>query len=197
MRLSREECVVKRGRSMKVAGTLGVGVALAIAVPVFACTSLPSISLSQAYGPAGDSVQVTGTAWAPSFGRVTLRWGSLSGPVIATAVPDAAGTLGAVTITIPTSARPGLHAVIASTDDVSSPARAVFQVLSPSGSAAPPPVEALPYGPVGRPAMPVGTSTMALVAVCGLVGLGALGIGASVLAGSHLRHPSPSRVPRR
>ncbi|HWB72653.1 MAG TPA: hypothetical protein VG452_10575 [Egibacteraceae bacterium] len=134
-------------------GGLRIGVAAAallVAVaPVARATSLASLKLEPASGPAGASVRVTGTWFAApeddrfsSVGPAQLRWGATDGPVLAVVEPDEGGTF-ITTITVPTAAVAGHHVVVAVQTVVDgdgargpapgTPARTVFTIGSRAG----------------------------------------------------------------
>jgi hypothetical protein len=126
---------------------------LTTAAAAFACTNLATISTNAESGHPGDNLTIVGTSFlvprAPGATptSVVIRWGSIEGPVVATAVPDRTGTISA-TFTVPPTA-PG-HVVILAVqrravldpdapdapprsfvDEPGTPARATFRVLAP------------------------------------------------------------------
>ena len=161
---------------------LALGVSVLAAWTVFACTLLPSITLSQAYAVAGADVSITGSAWTVPT-PVTLHWDSLTGPVLATVTPlPGTGLIGPVSVRVPAGAQPGFHVIIATDSTYStSTARVPFQVLgnAPFRAAAPQAVLSTGTGnqsPVGVPA-PV----VALLALAGIGGLAISTVGATAL----------------
>ncbi|MDQ3463973.1 MAG: hypothetical protein M3500_04560, partial [Actinomycetota bacterium] len=127
----------------------------------YACTNLPTLNLSTASGNVGDNVTVTGSSFripraaTDAVMPVSLSWNGAGGPVLATAVPDAAGNISA-TFTIP-EGQAGYYVVLATqldakgVDAYGTPTRAAFQILGANGESA--------------------------VSPAGLFGLGALGLG--------------------
>lgn len=141
----------------------------------FACTNLATISLSAGFGHAGDTITLIGTSFPvphPASAAlptpVVVRWRSIDGPIVATAVPDRTGTISA-TFTVPPS-EPGNAVVVAVqrrpavdtapaapgapgasdapppayVDEPGTPARATFRILAPGELAS----ASLPFGTV-------------------------------------------------
>jgi hypothetical protein len=143
-------------------GPLGAGVGASLtaaiattvlAATAFACTNLATISPSADSGQPGDTITIVGTSFpvpravgaVPT--SVVIRWSSIEGPVLATTLPDRAGTISA-TFTVPPSA-PGNVVILAIqrrpvvdpnapdappkqfVDEPGTPARATFRVLAP------------------------------------------------------------------
>lgn len=136
------------------AAAFGIFVAAATA---FACTNLATITLSSAAGHPGDKLTLVGTSFpvprasansAPT--PVAIHWRASDGPVLATAVPDRAGTISA-TFEVPPS-EPGNIIIVATqrrtvenadnpsvtvtVDEAGTPARTTFRILAP-GEATP------------------------------------------------------------
>lgn len=165
--------------------TTALAVLLVGAMAAWACTNLATLNLSASTGQAGESVDVTGSSFrtADRGGQdVLIRWDALDGPVLATATPDATGSIVA-SVTIPEDASPGYHVLIATQDQVNdegeasvaygTPARATFLV----GGALP---EAAPVAAGAEsPAVADTTSTglIALTIILALAGLGLFGAG--------------------
>ena len=82
----------------------------------YACTNLAALNLSTPTGKVGDSLTVNGSSFqAAKSGAaplpVVFRWNALEGPVMAQALPDAAGNVSA-TFSIP-EGQPGYYVVVA------------------------------------------------------------------------------------
>jgi hypothetical protein len=132
---------------------LSVLVLVVVAAGAFACTNLATISTNAESGHPGDNLTIVGTSFpvpraaGATPTSVVIRWGSVDGPVVATAVPDRTGTISS-SFTVPPSA-PG-HVVIVAVqrravvdpdapdappglfiDEPGTPARATFRVLAP------------------------------------------------------------------
>ena len=129
-----------------------LAVATGMQAGAFACTNLATIAPDAEAGRPGDTVTIVGTSFPVprSAGAtptsVVLRWGSVDGPVLATVVPDRAGTIVA-TFTVPPSG-PGSVVILAIqrravldpeapdapprlfVDEPGTPARATFRVLA-------------------------------------------------------------------
>src|SRR5262249_20595129 len=73
-------------------------------------TASAGISLSVVTGMAGSMVTITGANFV-SNSTATFHWDSISGAVLGVATADSAGAFGAVTITLPTGATAGAHAI--------------------------------------------------------------------------------------
>jgi len=93
------------------------------------------VALSPASGPPGTEFVVTGTGFAAL--PVEIRWGGLSGPVIA----EASGPDFSVSAAVPPDAPPNSHQVVAVVTDGSavSSSSASFQVTTGEAPAVPPP----------------------------------------------------------
>lgn len=130
----------KRGLVLLALGLFAVP--MSAASLAYACTGLATISTSSGSGVAGSAVTVNGKGFAahdPSDVRTSpaeIRIDSMTGPVIGTASPSASRTGGdfSVQITIPASADPGEHVLIATQNGADgrpsygTPARTVFTV---------------------------------------------------------------------
>ena len=130
-----------------------VAVLLAAGAAAFACSNLATIAPSAESGHPGDTITIVGTSFpvprsaASAPTSVVIHWGSIDGNVVATAVPDRAGTISA-TFTVPAS-QPGNVVILAVqrravpdpsapdaaptslVDEPGTPARATFRVLAP------------------------------------------------------------------
>lgn len=201
------------GRRAAVAATLGAAL-LVWGAAAFACTNLATMTLSSTTGHPGDTVTLVGTSFpvprststAPPT-PVVLKWRSIDGPVLATALPDRTGSISA-TFRIPPS-EPG-HVVILGVqrretfnpdnpdappfvqDEPGTPARASFRVLGPGEMAAPVRVPA-------AHAVTGGEGTTALIVLMVLFGAVALSLFAGgVIAFLHQvrsRRMTPQRWP--
>jgi hypothetical protein len=163
----------------------------------YACTILPSINLSQAYGAPGATLQLSGTAWQSTSGVVTVHWDGITGPVLATTSPDAQGVLAPVSLTVPAGAAPGYHVIVSSVPDQSvGVSRAVYQVVGAGGVPAAQPGAVLPGGapPVQHSA---GVGTLVLLLGAGVGGVGLFGAGTASLIRSSRRQPVPVPLRRR
>ena len=181
------------------AAGIAAGGGLLMAVPVFACTEAPSISLNTLSGAAGSDVELTGAAWAHL--PITVHWDGLSGPVLAVVQPQGPqGILPPVTVHIPNTAEPGYHFLVA-TDNLFSAdtARSGFQVTSTNGAGAPPPQAILSAPSANQSPSTVGVGVIALLAALGGAGLVVSAVGAVGLVRSRRTATTPSTVhaPRR
>lgn len=213
-----------RARGSRVAATVATLVAVAMPVALsaalwignaFACANLATISLSSAFGHPGDKIVIIGTSFpVPRATSTTLptpvvvRWKSIDGEIIASAVPDRTGTISA-TFTVPQS-EPGNVVIVAVQrrglvdaaapdtpptvfiDEVGTPARATFRILA-KGEFAPTPT---PFSPVLASGGDSGST--ALIVLMVLFGAVALSLFAGgVIAFLHqvrTRRPEPQPV---
>lgn len=162
----------RKGLSM---GMLALGAAvvgtLGVAATVFACSPLPSVNLNASAAMPGSQVLLTGNTWATNV-PVTIRLDSLTGPVLAQAVPDTTGRIGPVAVPIPSRAEPGYHVIVATNNSLaSSYSRVPLQVLRADGSSARMPEAVLATGSTRAPAVGVDVGVMVLLAALGLSGL--------------------------
>lgn len=117
------------------AGSLGVLVSLLVLAGIaWACTALPSISLSPPGGSPGTKVSVSGNGFKAGV-PVELRWGSPDGPLVGTADgPDFS-----VMIEPPADSLSGVYYVVALQTDaagsVVGKAASVFQLDAGQGRA--------------------------------------------------------------
>ena len=113
-----------------------------------------TLSVNPASGPAGSSVEVTGSGFPA--GPVEIRWGSHHGALLETV----AGPAFSAQITIPTTAPAGIHTLVAApTDEHASDFEqyAAFEVTGgsdPPGGSAPPPGGVEQPPPVQTPSTP-------------------------------------------
>lgn len=199
---------------LKVALPFGVAlVALAIGgIVAFACTSLASLNLSQASAAPGTQVSVTGSSFNPSakpdadgtFTPVTLHWNSVDGPVLADGVvPDPTGSIGPVSVTIPSSATPGYYMIVATQQQLTggsgeafgTPARVGLQVTATAGGAPAPASNGQSVAPAASSSITaVSAGMIALLVVLGVAGLTLFGFGAATFLGAGRRSAAASRV---
>lgn len=141
----------------------------------YACTNLATLNLSTASGNVGDNVTVTGSSFRTPKGDgapmpVELHWNGADGPLLAKAVPDAAGNISA-SFQVP-EGQAGYYVVLATqmdkgVDAYGTPARAAFQILGANGESV-----LAPQG-TQTPAVSGGNGSGILALT---VGLGALGL---------------------
>jgi hypothetical protein len=172
-------------RSVILAGAIMVLVFVGAYV-AWACTNLATLDSKPSAAPPGDKVTITGQNFASDGSRVAIRFNSLHGPVLATAVPKADGSFTA-TIQVP-DVKSGQYVLIATQDAkpghggmtgngaggpaFGTPARLAFGVEGPDGSVAAPP--AAP--PAGRaPASLATTSNSSSLGTTLLIVVGAVG----------------------
>jgi len=139
------------------AGSLiAVVAALMAGSSALACIPIATLNLSQTQANPGTVIQATMHQASSKAGVVDLHFGSVTGPVLASSIPDADGGL-ITSFTIPETAA-GDYVVVATqklTPGVSTwgmPARAVIHVTTPGG----PPVGASGFPPVQTQVRPVG-----------------------------------------
>jgi hypothetical protein len=120
-----------------------LAVPLGAAAVAYGCTA--TATLSPGAAAPGSTVTVTGRFFGThdaspgSNGPVELRLGSLSGPVVATAVPSGTGSF-SVPVAVPANASPGETILTATqqrpdgTAVYGTPARQTFTVLEPAAS---------------------------------------------------------------
>lgn len=185
------------------AGGIGtVAAAAVIGTVAFACTNLAALNLSEASGPAGSQVTISGSSFgsvAQGSSPVAIHFNGASGPVLATIVPDSSGALAPTAVTIPSNLQPGYYAIVAvqtskaGTPAFGTPARTAFEVTAPGTG---------PQGQVnpgvGVGATPTGSGlgagTIGLLAALGVGGLLLFGMGAATFVGSVRRAPAASKV---
>ena len=91
----------------------GALVPLVVAATAWACGVLATVKLDRTVAAPGQELNVTGinySAPGTTFTPVQIRWNSRSGPVIATAVPDASGRI-STTARVPAGTEPGWYVV--------------------------------------------------------------------------------------
>lgn len=183
-------------------GTMGAALVIG-ASPAWACTNLATLNLSNASGTSGTNVTVTGSSFATakSFATasasqavpVQLHWNSVTGPVLATAIPDATGNISAA-VTIP-QAQPGYYVLVATqqvkgVNEYGTPARAAFQVISPGQRPAITPSAGQSAG--AATSSPSSTGVIALTVALGVAGLALFGAGATSFARQARRRSVPA-----
>lgn len=185
------------------------------AIGAFACTNLATLNLSEASVSAGDTIDVTGTAFS-SMGQevpgeggdsaeaVMLRWDAVDGEVLAEIEPSELGTIQG-SVTVPEDAEAGSHVLVATQqvvadaeeDDVrpayGTPARAAISVDAPMVEAreigTPPVTTAASFG-----AEP-GLLTFGGMALLGLLGLALFGAGLGLFVRDARRRPDRVTLP--
>ena len=197
-------------------------VALAAAMPAFACTNLASINLSSTFGQPGDAIVITGSGFsggveAPMEGMdmsamdmsnmgstvglaarpaVLIRWNGPSGSLLTSAIPDRTGNI-SVTVTVPET-QPGHYSLVAvqknaqGYDVYGTPARAPFQVTA-NGRA---PRDATSGAVAGAADGNQSTGIILLTIALGAAGLGMFAAGgiAAVRQLSRRRVPAAART---
>ncbi|HET7010733.1 MAG TPA: hypothetical protein VFI11_08165 [Anaerolineales bacterium] len=160
---------------------LALGVTAALLVAPLATVAAPrfaTLSLSPSSGPAGSSVNVSGSGWTPSPNNppYALFWDVKGGPSLGSFSPSASGTW-STNITVPGGASPGAHNVVACEGygiEFEACSTAVFTVVAPSHTPVPKPSSTwTPPGPPTR--TPTVTSTATATrppTACGDLGLG-------------------------
>lgn len=166
----------------------------------WACTNLATTNLSSASGTSGQSITMTGSSFhTPTVAKpgpavpVNIHWNSVTGPVLATAIPDATGNISA-TVTIP-QAPPGYYVMIASqqangVDEYGTPARSAFQVITPGQHPAVTPNAGQSAGVATS--SPSSTGVIALTVALGVAGLALFGAGATSFARQARRRAVPA-----
>jgi hypothetical protein len=187
----------------KLIGAAGVLAAVLVtAASAWACTNLASLNISSPSGNPGTRLDISGTAYATKGGSdVVIRWDSLTGPVLASVKPDAAGTIHG-SVTVPADARPGPHVILATQDYTDAqgvttaaygtPARAGFTIGAVP--AAPPAPEAAATSAAAGDSSGTSTGLIALTIALGVGGLALFGAGLAVLARQTRRRPTPAPV---
>ncbi|MHB1535607.1 MAG: hypothetical protein ACYC1D_13560 [Acidimicrobiales bacterium] len=177
-------------------GTMGAALVIG-ASPAWACTNLATMNLSNASGTPGTNVTVTGSSFAAAKAGpavpVQLHWNSVTGPVLATAIPDATGNISAA-VTIP-QAQPGYYVLVATqqskgVNEYGTPARAAFQVISPGQRPAITPSAGQSAG--AATSSPSSTGVIALTVALGVAGLALFGAGATSFARQARRRSVPA-----
>jgi hypothetical protein len=190
------------GRS-SLAGLIAVGALGFGLVTAQACTSLAQLNLGPPAGPGGTQINVTGSSFSSvaSGGQVVaIHLNSPTGPVLASVTPDSSGSIGPVTVTIPSGLTPGYYTIVATQTDntgateFGTPARAAFQVTGNSAAAPAPaqPAQSVPVASTSSSGL--GTGAIVLLVVLGVGGLLVFGLGAATFVRGARKVPSASRV---
>lgn len=120
-------------RATGLAATVAIGVLVATAAMAWACSPQPRIIATSAQtGRVGTVVSVRGEAAAT--GPVEIRWNSVTGAAIGSAMADAQGNF-AATATVPQAA-PGIYALVVATPK-GAVARTAFELTASSAPAEP------------------------------------------------------------
>lgn len=164
----------------------------------YACTNLATLNLSTASGNVGDTVTVTGSSFrTPKVATdpalpVELHWNGADGPLLAKAVPDAAGNISA-SFSVP-EGQAGYYVIFATqmdkgVDAYGTPARAAFQILGANGESV--------IAPQGSqtPAVSEGSGSGILALTVGLGALGLALFAAGFVAFSRQARPQTSPTP--
>lgn len=173
-------------RKVSITLTTAVALLLAGAMTAWACTNLATLNLSESNGAAGATVDVTGSSFASSESggqEVAIHWDSVDGAELATAEPDATGSI-STPVEIPADAEPGYHVLVATqmqegdegelSEAYGTPARASFLVgdTVPEQETAP---AAASSG--AAPAAETPTGLIALTILLAVAGIGLFGAG--------------------
>lgn len=194
-----------RGRITLACAAAAAAAAVLGGAAAFACTNLATLGISSPNAKAGTALTLTGTSFAaPSEGAppspVDVHWNAVDGPVVATMTPDASGNVtGSFT---PAETTPGHYVIIATQVDedgkpqFGTPARVPFEILGPSGEAAPPPAAA-PVETTSSSSSGDDDATvpLALVAVVGVVAFGVFAAGIGSLQRDRSRRQGPATAP--
>lgn len=182
-------------------GLSAIGLALTVGLgTAWACTNLATLNLSSAAGQPGQSITITGSSFkaiASGPGApVVLHWNAVSGPALATVVPDATGNI-STQVVIPQT-EPGYYVIVATqvvngTNAYGTPARAAFEVVAPGQRA----VVGPNTGQTGGVPAPSTSNSgvLALTIALGVVGLLLFGAGATAFARQARRQAVPAAQP--
>lgn len=192
-------------RRWVVVGAGAVMGVIAMAAASWACVSGALVTLSASQAKAGQEVGIKGVGF-PKTDSVAVRFGSLSGPVVATLTPSASAPFGNAasgTFTVPADTRPGDYVVIATQSSPNgnisnAPVRVLLSVVGEGGTA---PVVGAPRGvdTVARQAELTVTDDSVSVWSLALAAIGVAGIGmflagiAALVAGRQGREPLTAR----
>ncbi|MDQ6614953.1 MAG: hypothetical protein M3083_09440 [Actinomycetota bacterium] len=187
-----------RGRLV---GIFGLGAAIAAAMitagTAWACISGPALTLSASQGTAGMQVSFTGT----NFGSdpAVVHFNALTGPVLATAIPDKDGKVTG-TFAIPAGTTSGTYVIVVTQEAAGKitqvPSRAVFNVVGDNGT---PVASGTPVaGAAGQRPIGLAHGSSVSVGATILVGVG-VGGAALLIAGlasflTSRRHQEPAPV---
>lgn len=177
-------------------GTMGAALVLGLST-AWACTNLATLNLSSAAGQPGQAVTVTGSSFKVATSGpatpVVLHWNSVTGPALASVVPDQAGNISAQ-IAIPQAA-PGYYVLVATqtvdgTDAYGTPARAAYEIVAPGQHPAVTPNAGQTAGVASS--SPSNTGVIALTIALGVAGLVLFGAGAGAFARQARRREVPT-----
>lgn len=186
---------------------LGAAAAVAVAVlggaAAFACTNLATLSAGTPSAKPGGPVTVTGSSFAaPAAGAaaspVVFHWSKADGPVLATLVPDASGTVTG-TFNVPEAAAPGHYVVVATQVDdegenqFGTPARMPLEIVGPTGQSAPAPVTQ--PGTASSSSSDSNSVPLALVAVLGVIAIAVFAAGLASIQNERGRRGRPAVAP--
>lgn len=127
-----------------------VGATILGGAAALACIPIATLNLSQQEAAPGAQLSANMHQASAASGPVTLHYGAVDGPVLASAMPDPDAGL-VVSFKLPDSATAGYHTIIATQDlkqgssTWGMPARAVVHVVAPGGA---------PVGESTLPAVP-------------------------------------------
>lgn len=177
-----------------VAAFMAVATAMVVASAAWACTSQArSFALDGITGPRGSEVTATGEAVLQDTAPMTIRWNSVSGPVLAEVTSSYEFS---VPLTIP-DAEPGVYYLVAVSGDTAM-ARAAFEVTGDAAPGSVAPVSAWSQQTNFDPApSSSGGSSPTLVAGMVLLGLGTAGLFAGFGVAASRRRRAPVRAPQR
>lgn len=182
-------------RHRRVLGVLGVAAVAAfllMEVAAWACVPTATLNLAPGQGKPGDTIQLTGESYGKN--PVSIHFGALDGPVVATITPVGGALNGA--FVIPEGTAPGNYVLVATEDAQAGsqlwgiPVRAVVGVGSATQPAPPLAAAALPSRASGL-SRASSSHTGALV----LAGIGGAGL-ALLVAGLGSFLASPKRGSR-
>ena len=138
-----------RGKTSLLVAAAAASLAVLGGAAAFACTNLATLTTSTPSTKAGTAVTLTGSSFAaPTEGAapspVLIHWSKVDGPVLASLVPDAGGSV-AGSFNVPDAA-PGHYVVVATQVDdkgknqFGTPARTAIEIVGPGGESVPAPV---------------------------------------------------------
>lgn len=196
-----------RSRAGRRVGTglfIATTLVLIASMTAWACTNLATLNLSEASGPAGSEIDISGSSFrtAERGGQaVELHWNGVDGPVLASATPDATGNIVA-SLQVPADATPGYYVIVATQNSVDdetgevsaaygTPARASFLVGDVSPADIPQPASA---GETVVAADTTSTGLLALTALLALAGIGLFAAGLGLFVREVRRRGVPAPV---
>lgn len=172
---------------------------LMAAATAWACTSIATLKFSDNAVRPGQEVTVRGENFnaGAEVGKVQIRFGSLVGPVLASAEPNDLGEI-TTTVTVPDDVPFGGQYVIVATQEgkkgkpaFGTPARAPLSVAAPAGESAPPNTSAAPQeqSVLAAEEQSTGVGTWIALGALGLLALALLGGGLGLFL-RELRSPT-------